>query len=589
MSVTTPASAPTQEPERPEPPFSVALVEEPLKALDKAVRAYQLYLRNNPIYQRQLEQLKASFGPLWHECDGVTLQVSDTEFRWYGAPVHQQAEKASDALPWLFFKDGVRELTFERGVESDEIEQLVAIIPRVRTAKQDEDDLLTILWEHEFQHIKYKYVDLAAGDGVATIAVSDSPGKWPAEAGAPSGGAAQAIEDAKATVADEQAGGAPVAAPRPGVVNLDDFDATLYFLDEQEIAYIKGEIGKEYAADLRGRVLDALLDIFELQAEPLVREEVLRILDTLILYLLSAAQFGTVGHLLRELPVLDQRARDLQPAHRDRLRQLPDRLSKPETLAQVLQQLDEAAQLPAPEDLTALFEQLKPSALATIFEWLARTQNARLRPLLEAAADRLAAQNTSEVVRLIASGEGPVAMEAVRRAGALKSPAAVAPLGKVLGEPYRDLRLAAVAALVEIGSPGALQALERALDDLDRDVRLAAVRAIGAKGHKNALARMEAAIKAKQVRDADLTERMAYFETFGALCGEAGIPYLDGLLNGKSGLLGRREDPEVRACAAIALGRIGTRRAQESLQKALAEKDVIVRNAVSRALKGTGA
>jgi HEAT repeat protein len=62
----------------------------------------------------------------------------------------------------------------------------------------------------------------------------------------------------------------------------------------------------------------------------------------------------------------------------------------------------------------------------------------------------------------------------------------------------------------------------------------------------------------------------------------------DGILNGK-GFLGRREEPEIRACAAVALGRIGTARALESLRTASGEKDVVVRNAVTRALRSPGA
>ena len=50
--------------------------------------------------------------------------------------------------------------------------------------------------------------------------------------------------------------------------------------------------------------------------------------------------------------------------------------------------------------------------------------------------------------------------------------------------------------------------------------------------------------------------------------------------------LGRREDPEVRACAAMALGRIGTEGAMGSLRRAANEKEVLVRNAVSRSLRG---
>jgi hypothetical protein len=78
---------------------------------------------------------------------------------------------------------------------------------------------------------------------------------------------------------------------------------------------------------------------------------------------------------------------------------------------------------------------------------------------------------------------------------------------------------------------------------------------------------------------------MAMFEAFGALCGDDGVATLDAMLHGKS-LFGRREDPELRACAAVALGRLNSPRAQESQRRAAGEKDVVVRNAVNRALRG---
>ena len=122
------------------------------------------------------------------------------------------------------------------------------------------------------------------------------------------------------------------------------------------------------------------------------------------------------------------------------------------------------------------------------------------------------------------------------------------------------------------------------MDDVERDVRVAVSRAIAARVHRPALPKVEAIIKGKRVRETDLTEKMAHFEAYGALCGDAGVPLLDELLNGKS-LFGRKEDPELRACAAMALGRVNTARAQESLRKALNEKEVLVRNAVNRALR----
>jgi HEAT repeat protein len=129
-----------------------------------------------------------------------------------------------------------------------------------------------------------------------------------------------------------------------------------------------------------------------------------------------------------------------------------------------------------------------------------------------------------------------------------------------------------------------MQMLERALTDEDREVRIVAVRAIGAKMTRSALPKLELAIKGKELRETNLTEKMAFFEAYGVLCGDAGIPLLDGLLHAK-GFMGKKDDPEMRACAAMALGKIGSAKAMESLNRAANEKDVIVRNAVSRAIR----
>ncbi len=94
-------------------------------------------------------------------------------------------------------------------------------------------------------------------------------------------------------------------------------------------------------------------------------------------------------------------------------------------------------------------------------------------------------------------------------------------------------------------------------------------------------------MKGKAIRTADLTEKMAFFEVYGSLSGDGGVAFLDGILNGK-GMFGKREDPELRACAAIALGRVRSAKAQESLNRSAGEKDIVVRNAVGRALRAGG-
>jgi HEAT repeat protein len=563
-------------------PVDTSLVVELLRLFGKAARAHQLYLPNNPVYKAAHDALRAGFVPIWEETGEIVLSFTESEVKYGGDTVLEESSRTSDSLPWLFYKDGVREIVLTRGFEAEELDRLLGILQRVRKANPDEDDLLTLLWEGDYVFLRYRYVDVTM-EASGAAALSDG-GEM----------VAQQKVDTRAAVAEgvemvEGAGGEMIESSptRPGVVSMSDFDATLYFLDEKEIEYLQQEVRREYEADLRQNVTAMLFDIFEQQPDPTIREESAAALENLMLHMLSEGQFHNVAYLVRESQVAVQRAIEISPDQRERLSYLPTRLSVPEAVTQLLQSLDEGTELPPTADLLELFEQLRAPALATVLEWLGRLQNVRLRPLLEQAAARLGAQNTGELVKLIASPNRSVALEAIKRAGALRSPAGVLPIGKVLADGEPELRGAAVVALTEIGSPSALQSLERAVEDADRDVRVAAVRALQSKAYRPVLPRLDAIVKGKAIRDADLSEKMAVFEAYGTLCGEGGVAALDATLNGKS-LFGRRDDAELRACAAVALGRIGTASAQEALRRSANEKDVVVRNAVARALRGTG-
>jgi hypothetical protein len=545
-----------------EPPFPPALVEEMLKVLVKGMRAHQLYLPNNPVYQRALENLRRAFLPLWSHVEEIALSITEADFRWEGRAVMHEANK-SESLPWVFFKDGIRELRLMKGFEEQEVVGLLDILKRVKKASPEEDDLLTLIWEKDFTLLRYRFIDLTLENNApieATVPAEREPVTPP-----------QQME--------------PEPEARPGIVRIEDLDATVHFLDEQEIDYLRAEVHKEYASDVRRNVLAILLDIFELQTGKPVRDEISEILENFLMHLLSAGHFSTVAYVLRESQELAARARELDGTHRTKLVGLPDRLSAAGPLSNLLQAMDESATVPNQTELNELFEQLRPSSLGTLFTWLGRLQHTEVRAAIEVAAARLAAANTAELVKLIGSADVEVAQESARRAGGLKTAAAVAPLGKLLTHEAAKLRLTAVQALAEINSAGALQQLERAVDDSERDVRVNAVRVLGARGQRGALPKVEAAVKGRSLRDADLTEKMAFFEAYGSLAAGAGVAFLDNLLNGK-GFLGKREDSEVRACAAMALGKIGTRDAVDALQRAQGDKDVLVRNAVNRAVRG---
>ena len=550
-----------------EPSFPVNFVTDLLKAFVKAVRAHQLYLPNNPMHARSLEAVKEAFSSIWKHTNELDLQIVETQLKWEGRVVLDEGERTSDNMAWLLYKDGIRELKMMKGFEEEELGTFFNLLQAVRKATDEDDDLLTLMWEREFVTLQYRYVDLTAesGPGIESMERAEQKEKILSPAQVEAG-----LESTTSSLA-----------------KLDDFDSTLYFLDDKEVEYLHQEVKREFSTDLRPAVIASLLDTFETQKDPTVREEICGLLDYFLLILLSTAQYRNAAYLLREAGVTANRAPDLLEPQKQRLIQLGELMSDPKPLGQLLQALEDSP-LRAPQmELDELFGILQPRALETILGWIGRSANPQLKMLLEVAASRLASSNSAELIRLIGSDDEAVVGEAIRRAAALKSPAAVPALGKMLTVGEADMRVAAVTALTEIGSPGAMQMLERALIDEDRDVRIVAVRALGARNSRAAAPRIEAAIKGKELRESNLTEKMAFFEAFGLLCGDAGIPLLDGILHSK-GFMGKRDDSELRACAAMALGKINTPKAMESLNRAVSEKDVIVRNAVSRAIRGGG-
>ena len=539
-------------------------VEELLTLISKALRAVQLYLPNNPVYQRALENVRGSCRKIWQATDDLVLEVQETELRWEGNLVYSHDQK-NESIAWTLFKDGVRSVTLRTGVEETELVRFLQVLHQARTLQAEAaDDLLTLLWQEDFQFLTYTFREISIEGGTPIEA------EGPSEVAPP------------AQVRDQ----VEKEAPQREVVSVDEFDTTLYFLEDQEIGYLQDEVEREYSQDLRHNVLSVLFDLIETQTYATVRGELISIIENFIPYLLGSGDFHSVAFVLRELAGVLQRGKELIPEHKIALTAIPTRLSQPDALSQLLQALDEATMHPTEAELGELFRELQPEALVTLAGWVPRLSNEQVKMLVKRSAERLASQNPGEVLKALASNDPGTALEMVRLAGRLRLNGAPEGMERLLAEGNRELKLAVVEALTAVASPTALRLLERAVEDGERDVRIAAVRFLSSRGHRGAFQRVESAVNGNKLRQADLTEKIAFFEAYGAQAGAAGIPVLERILVPR-GLLGRREDAETRACAAMALGKIRGPEARAVLERAVQDKEALVRNAVSRALRET--
>lgn len=556
-----------------------AEVAEVFATLDKAARSQRLYQPNNPVYHGFIRTAQGVFAALWDRVPSLSANVEEQGFRWQGRAI--AGIEGRESLPFLFYKDGIRVITFLPGFEA-ELEKFLDVVNRARSQDQQrgEDDMVTLLWQHEFDRFRYSYVD-ALSEGLQvpqsrvpklaglelTLVPEDQPASDGPRPDQPPPPAPPAVEAGEPTVA--------------GLVSRDDFEETLYFLEPGELEALRAEVAAEMGRDLKADVLNAIFDRLE-DGLPEWKREALRILRQLLPVFLGSGDLKAATKILVELNALLESGK-LDEEYRADAEALFRELSEPAVLTQLLHTLEHGNIDPKGRDLGIFLQHLGPAAMPVLLASIERSVAGALQDRLRTAMEGLADAHRSEVLELLRHRDTEVVRGAARLAGQLGQADAAPALTELMQRSDPTVRRVAVEALVRIRNSTALEAVQRALTDVDREVRIAAARGISSLRFAPARARLEELLESRTVREADLTEKIAFFEAYGSLANAESVAMLDRMLNGRRLL--SKESPEVRACAAMALGRVGTPAARSALEKAREDANPMVRNAVIKSLR----
>lgn len=127
-------------------------------ALAKAARAFTLYDPGNALVRQFIADYQARAAPA--TLGGMlTLDVRPFELGLEKEVVYQEEDRER-SLAFKLFRDGVRKLTFSRGVAAEELLRLLQIVAvRFVGVRQAEDDLVTLLRKAEFRDIGFSAVE----------------------------------------------------------------------------------------------------------------------------------------------------------------------------------------------------------------------------------------------------------------------------------------------------------------------------------------------------------------------------------------------------------------------------------------------
>jgi len=150
---------PQADEEKPEAdPVEVNKARNVIQFFKKTFSLIKLYPPKNPSVAKSIDLFNNQIGEFLNEYGELAIMVGEFSFSFKGEIVFQDEER-SKSLPFLFYKDGLRELSFHKGLDKEELCEFFRTISEVSDLPPEDADIINSLWEKNFIYIRYYSVD----------------------------------------------------------------------------------------------------------------------------------------------------------------------------------------------------------------------------------------------------------------------------------------------------------------------------------------------------------------------------------------------------------------------------------------------
>jgi HEAT repeat protein len=530
-----------------------------LQALLKSRKMIRMYPSNNPMYVKSLEDTHARFRDYFDYRDDLILKIRQNDITWENEQVYYNPEK-EDNLALFLFKDGLRELTFKRGMTAEEMEEFLKITALDFERDVLDDDIVTLLWEKDFQNIQHVADDviLADEDNYEVNAVQHIE-----EVANEPDNILRAYQDAFKEEEELQ-------------------DVAIVPLNDKDLQHLMQQLETD-SQDKTRKLVDILFELMYLAES---RND----FDDLSIYFMSAIEFAmTQGDIPMVTAILSRLQDVLRDASVDEeikkyLRKIIS-FAGSDSVIKLLGEIIDARQELEDNIIEDLVAHLDKNAVMPLMGILGELKSIHARKVV---IDALIAIGPKDIVTLskgLNDSRWYVVRNIIYILRKISDKRAVEFLLKTVRHADIRVRKEVIRALGELGGGGVFQVLRECLEDPEIQVRSAALRSLGTIASEAAKRIIMDRINDKGFRDKDFEEKKEYFEVISHWRDKEVFAFLSETLKKKSLFFGSTKTDEARACAAYGLGLLGNRDAIPLLQKFKGENSKLIREFSYTAIK----
>ncbi|MBI4715743.1 MAG: HEAT repeat domain-containing protein, partial [Nitrospirae bacterium] len=423
----------------PEPPSdetpvdweSVKQAREIFHGLGKAVKALKIYPATSPLREKFFQETRDKFLKFLDDHGELILRVRRSELFYEGQEVYSNPVKEENFALRLH-GDGVREIHFYEGL--------------------DEEELRTLLWAKEFDHIRYFVAEGGEeGEEGGGAPVTPTPG------GVPGGGAGEGIRQARVEEASRAASG-EIAASAGMEAEVESIYgkplAEIFVLTPEEVAFLKKEMEEESERDLLSDMITMLFQILQVEDDLAGYGEVMGSLEHALRGMVLSGEFVRAIPIIETLRSLTDPKNNHSPAHAAKAGEVIRHLGETEAVRELAYALN-AGKGDDQETLRRYLTLLDPNAILPLSDLLGMLDQMKVRRLLCESLAVLARDHVSLLLKKLEDPEWYVVRNIVYILGRIGDDRAVASLKKVLRHPEIRVRKEVVHTLGELQHPEA--------------------------------------------------------------------------------------------------------------------------------------
>ncbi len=529
-----------------------------LQMLLKARKNLRLYPSNNPIYAKTIEDSFESFNRFFQFEDRLIFRIRLYDMYYQDELIYHNTEQKNDNLSFFLYKDGLRELTFQKKMPVEEMTSFLKIISLDFDQEVLDDDVVTLFWEKDFSYIRYVVEDdVLSDDDYESQAVTAAK--------------AERTEPVGFRAAYDAAVAVETKIPGPAIISLTDNDMQKLYRELEEDA--KDKIDK---------FMTIIFEIFYKAKTGKEVEDVAGYFNIAIEYAVKKGNIEAVTYVLERLSRIAQSDR-INETVKQQIKSVVQFAGSQRILDIVGRYLD-AGQKPDPKPFQELMRFFDKDSIPPLMDLLGTLSTIHARKAIIDALVFLCPKGLMTITKGLSSPQWYVVRNVIYILRESRDSRAVESLLKIVGHPDARVRKEVIRTLGELGDSNVLPALRLFLDDPDMQTRLIAVRALGRLSSELAKTAVLEKISDKTFNDKDFSEKKEFFRVLALWKDKDLIDHLTKLLM-KTTLFGSAKVYENRACAAYGLGLIGDRSTLPYLFKCRGTRNQLFREFLETAIQ----